>query len=72
MEDAVNGPAFSLPARHSNLLNWSNYDATFFAVFDQLNSPAFGDNNYATHAFGTAWLIEAYRRYIESVYAYYP
>ncbi|MGI9442769.1 MAG: hypothetical protein ACR2N1_09900 [Rubripirellula sp.] len=70
MEDAVTGAAFSLPARHSNLLNWSNYDATFFAVFDQLNSPAFGNDNHAAQAFGTAWFIEAYHGYIETGYAY--
>ena len=70
MEDAVTGAAFSLPARHSRLLNWSNYDATFFAVFDQLNSPAFGADKHAAQAFGTAWFIEAYQGYIEAGYAY--
>lgn len=70
MEDAVTGAAFALPARHSNLLNWSNYDATFFAVVDQLNSPAFGADEHAAQAFGTAWFIEAYGGYIESGYAY--
>ncbi len=70
MEDAVTGAAFSLPARHSRLLNWSNYDATFFAVVDQLNSPAFGSNEHAAQAFGTAWFIEAYHGYIETGYAY--
>ena len=70
MEDAVTGAAFSLPARHSRLLNWSNYDATFFAVFDQINSPAFGNDKHAAQAFGTAWFIEAYGGYIESGYAY--
>lgn len=70
MEDAVTAVAFALPARHSRLLNWSNYDATFFAVFDQLNSPAFGGDKNAAQAFGTAWFIEAYDGYIESGYAY--
>ena len=70
MEDAVTGGAISFPARHSRLLNWSNYDATFFAVFDQLNSPAFGTDKHAAQAFGTAWFIEAYGGYIESGYAY--
>ncbi|MEM9825591.1 MAG: hypothetical protein AAF958_03335 [Planctomycetota bacterium] len=70
MEDAVTGAAFALPARHSRLLNWSNYDATFFAVFDQINSPAFGADDSAAQAFGTAWFIEAYGGYIESGYAY--
>ncbi len=70
MEDAVTGAAFALPARHSRLLNWSNYDATFFAVVDQLNSPAFAGQKHAAQAFGTAWFIEAYGGYIETGYAY--
>ncbi len=70
MEDAVTGAAFALPARHSRLLNWSNYDATFFAIFDQLNSPAFAGDEHAAQAFGTAWFIEAYDGYIETGYAY--
>ncbi len=70
MEDAVTGAAFSLPARHSRTLNWANYDATFFAVFDQLNSVAFGNDPHAAQAFGTAWFIEAYGGYIETGYAY--
>jgi hypothetical protein len=70
MEDAVTGAAFALPARHSTLLNWSNYDATFFAVVDQLNSPAFGQDENAAQAFGTAWFIEAYGGYIETGYAF--
>ncbi|MEO1617710.1 MAG: hypothetical protein AAFV88_17800 [Planctomycetota bacterium] len=69
MEDAVSGLAFALPAKHSRLLNWSNFDATFFAAFDQINSPAFADNSDA-QAFGTAWFIEAYGGYIEAGYAY--
>lgn len=70
MEDAVSGVAMALPARHSRLLNWANYDATFFAVFDQINSRAFGADNNAAQAFGTAWFIDAYDGYIESGYAY--
>lgn len=70
MEDAVTGFAFAIPARHSRLLNWSNFDATFFAVFDQLNSPAFGTDEHAAQAFGTAWFIDAYGGYIETGYAY--
>jgi hypothetical protein len=70
MEDAVTGAAFALPARHSNFLNWANYDATFFAVVDQLNSPAFGQDEHAAQAFGTAWFIEAYDGYIETGYAF--
>jgi hypothetical protein len=51
------------------LLNWSNFDATFFAVFDQLNSVAF-PSDHSAQAFGTAWFIEAYDGYIESGYAF--
>ena len=70
LEDAVTGAALTLPARHSRWLNWSNYDATFFAIVDQLNSPAFGIDEHAAQAFGTAWFIDGYGGYIESGYAY--
>jgi len=70
MEDAVSGFAFAIPARHSRLLNWANFDATFFAVFDQINSPAFGADNHAGQAFGSALFIDAYDGYIETGYAY--
>ncbi len=70
LEDAVSGVAVAIPARHSRLLNWSNFDATFFAIFDQINSPAFGTDNHAAQGFGTAWFIDAYGGYIETGYAY--
>ncbi|GAA5511017.1 hypothetical protein [Novipirellula caenicola] len=70
MEDAVTGAAFALPSGHSRLLNWSNFDATFFAIVDQINSAAFGSDEHAAQAFGTAWFIEAYGGYIETGYAY--
>ncbi|TWU55116.1 hypothetical protein Poly59_14120 [Rubripirellula reticaptiva] len=70
MEDAVTGAAFALPSRNNRYLKWSNYDATFFAVFDQLNSAAFAGDEHAAQAFGTAWFIEAYGGYIETGYAY--
>lgn len=70
MEDAVTGAAFAIPARHSRLLKWANYDATFFAAFDRLNSPAFGASDHAAQAFGTAWFIDAYDGYIEAGYAF--
>lgn len=70
MEDAVTGAAFALPARHSRLLNWANYDVTFFAAVDQINSAAFGTDEHAAQAFGNAWFIEAYGGYIETGYAF--
>ena len=69
LEDAASGAAFAIPAFSSRLLNWSNADATFFALFDQINSPAFS-SNHSAQAFGTAWFIEAYDGYIETGYAY--
>ncbi len=70
MEDAVTGAALAIPARHSTLLHWSNFDITGFAVVDQLNSPAFGADPHAGQALGTAAFIEAYDGYIEAGYAY--
>ena len=70
MEDAVTGAAVALPARHSTLLDWSNFDATAFVIVDQLNSPAFGTDPHAAQAVGTAWFIEAYGGYIETGWAY--
>lgn len=70
MEDAVTGFACAVPARHSRLLNWANFDATFFAIVDQLNSPAFDGDLHAAQALGTAWFIDAYGGYIEAGYAY--
>lgn len=70
VDDAVAGAAFALPSKNSKFLRWSNFDATFFAAFDQVNSDAFPGDNHAAHFFGTAWFIEAYEGYIESGYAY--
>ncbi len=70
MEDAIAGVAFGSPWRHSRGLKWSNFDATFFAGFNQVTSPAFQNDNNAASVYGTAWFIEAYQGYIEADYAY--
>ena len=70
MEDAIAGVACAFPWKHSRLFNWANYDATFFAGFDNINSPAFGDDQHASQVFGTAWFLEAYDGYVEADYAY--
>lgn len=70
MEDVVTGVALAQNAKHSRLLKWSNFDATVFAIFDQMNSPVFGNDNHAGQALGTAWFIDAYGGYIETGYAY--
>ncbi|MEZ6089895.1 MAG: hypothetical protein R3C05_18075 [Pirellulaceae bacterium] len=70
MEDAVTGAAFSLPAKNSPTLRWANFDATFFAAVDQINSDAFPGDKHAAQLFGTAWFVEAYDGYFETGYAY--
>jgi hypothetical protein len=70
MEDAVAGFAVGSPWRHNRTLNWANFDATFFAGFNQVTSPAFANDNNAAAVYGTAWFVEAYDGYIEMDYAY--
>lgn len=70
MEDAVAGGAFAIPGRHSAALDWSNYDLTFFAIADQIISPAFAGDPNAAQAVGSAIFLEAYNGYIEAGYAY--
>ena len=70
MEDAAIGAAFAIPAQHSTLLDWPNYEISFFALTDQLTTDAFPGDNNAAEAFGTAWFIEAYDGYIEADYAF--
>ena len=69
MNDAIVGAAVTIPRRNSPALDWSNFDVTFFTGFDQLNSPAFG-NNSAGNVFGATTFIEAKGGYIEAGYAY--
>ena len=70
MEDAILGFAVGSPWRNSKELNWSSYEATFFAGFNQVTSPAFQNDNSAAAVFGSAWFVEAYGGYIEMDYAY--
>ena len=70
MEDAIAGFAFGSPWRHNRALNWSNYEATFFAGFNNVTSPAFQNDNNAATVYGTAWFVEAYGGYIEMDYAF--
>lgn len=70
MEDAMVGAAATIPARNNPFLDWSNYDITFFAGFDQVTSPAFNDNPAGPHVFGATTFIEAKGGYIELGYAY--
>lgn len=68
--DNVIGGAVALPARHSRLLKWSNFDASLFFALDQVNSDAFAGDNNAAEIFGSSWFIDAYDGHIEVNYAY--
>lgn len=68
--DAALGAAVAIPAKHSRLLTWSNFDATFFWASDQVTTNAFAGDNNAAEFFGTAWFIEAYDGYWEVDYAF--
>jgi hypothetical protein len=68
--DALEGFAFTIPGRHSRILDWPNFEVTFFFGFDDVDSPAFrGDDNVAS-AYGVNTFIEAYDGYFEIGYAY--
>jgi hypothetical protein len=70
MEDAILGVAVSIPARNSPRFDISNYDITFFAGWDNINSPAFDNNNDVAKMYGMASWIEAMNGYIEADYAF--
>lgn len=70
MNDAILGAAVNIPAKNSPLLDWSNYEVTFFCGFDQVTSDAFRGDNQAADVFGAATFIEAYGGYIEAGYAF--
>jgi hypothetical protein len=70
MEDAIAGFALGTPWKHNRELNISNFEATFFAGFNQVTSPAFQNDNNDAAVYGTAWFLEAYQGYIETDYAY--
>lgn len=70
MEDAIVGVAATIPAQNSPWLDWSNYDVTLFAGFDQITSPAFENNQSAAHLVGATTFIEARGGYFELGYAF--
>ncbi|MBC7853875.1 MAG: hypothetical protein IAF94_10595 [Pirellulaceae bacterium] len=70
MNDAILGAAVNIPARNSALLNWPNYEVTFFCGLDHVTSDAFRGDNQAADVFGSVTFIEAYGGYIETGYAF--
>ncbi len=70
LDDAILGAALTIPAKNSAALDISNFDVTFFAGFDKIDSAAFENNNDAAKLWGVANFIEALNGYIELDYAY--
>lgn len=70
LEDNSIGLAATIPARNSRLLDISNYDITFFYLFDNVNSAAFGVDDNAARVYGVAGFFEMLDGYIEADYAY--
>lgn len=70
MDDAMVGVATSIPAKNNPYLDWSNYDVTFFAGFDEITSPAFDEEQSGVDVFGATAMIEAKGGYFEIGYAY--
>jgi hypothetical protein len=75
LEDAFTGLALTLPAKNSPALGISNYDVTFFAGIDDVDSGAIRDaagalNSRQGHVYGATTFIEAMQGYWELGYAY--
>ena len=70
MEDAFLGAALAIPARNSPFFDWSNYDITFFAGIDEINTPAFLRDDSAANVYGVNWFLEALDGFFEIGYAY--
>ena len=71
IEDAFVGAAATIPARNNPVLDWSNYDTTFFIGFDEVTSNlAFQGDNEAANIIGFTTFIERRRGYLELGYAF--
>ena len=71
IEDAFAGAAVTIPARNNPVLDWSNFDTTFFIGFDEVTSNrAFQNENGAANIVGCTTFIERRGGYLELGYAY--
>ncbi|MEZ6096999.1 MAG: hypothetical protein R3C03_22715 [Pirellulaceae bacterium] len=70
MEDNILGLAATVPARNIPAWNVTNMDVTFFAGYDNVTSPAFGNDNNAGRIYGLAGFVEAWNGYVELDYAF--
>ncbi len=69
-QDAFWGVAATIPAKHSTWLDWSNFDVTFFAGFDQVSTDALDQAPSSGHVYGATTFIEARGGYFEIGYGY--
>ena len=70
LEDAILGAAVTVPARNSPSLHISNMDITFFAAYDEIDSPAFAGDDDVAKMYGVLAFIEAMNGYFEFDYAF--
>lgn len=70
LEDAFVGAACTIPAKNSPVLDWSNFDVTFFLGFEELTTPAFGAAADEADFIGMTTFIERRGGYIEAGWAY--
>ncbi len=70
ISDAVEGFAFTIPARHAHLPPIPNYDVTFFFGFDDIDSTAFGRNDNAANIYGVHGFFDMLDGYFELGYAF--
>jgi hypothetical protein len=69
INDAVEGFAFTIPARHSHLPLIPNYDVTFFFGFDDIDSAAFAGNDNAASLYGVHGFFDMLDGHLELGYA---
>ncbi len=69
-QDAIVGGAFTLPAQNSPLLDWSNFDVTFFGGFDRISTGAVNFDEDAAALVGVTTFIEARGGYFEVGYGF--
>lgn len=74
MDDAITGIAASIISQNSRALDISNYDITFFAGFDKVNSPFIDELGNpvqrSVSVYGIAGFFDAMQGYWELDYAY--
>jgi len=71
IEDAFVGAEVTIPARNNPVLDWSNFDTTFFVGFDEItNNRAFNGDNRAANLVGFTSFIESRGGYLEVGYAF--